>query len=206
MKKENISKTLSLLLTVIMTFGTSCLTASASEQNGTIFVAFGCKPGYEGSAEVTLTEVDTREQYTVVVSRENGWGVDVLVTPGTYTAEAVVLSGEDGDICWVDENKRSVGAGEVNSIAGVIGEERDVTDRASIIQLAAIGKDGRQMFYGELEVEDVEAAIRKMRYSAYPPHDEMTKDDVRLIAACGIVVAAAVCSIFVISANRTCDR
>ena len=170
-------KTLSLLLAVFMIIGSISMPVCAYEGSGTIFVAFGCRPGYEGSAEITLTETDTGEQYTVVVSQENGWGVDVQVTPGTYTAEAAVLSGDDGDICWIDENERSVASGEVNSFAGVIGEERDVMDRASIIQLAAIGEDGRQMFYGEMEVEDVEAAIRQMQYTSQEQHNDGGEDD-----------------------------
>ena len=178
MKKRGILlRILSLTLACMISLGATGITAFASEETATIFVAIGCVPGYEGSAYVTLTEVNTGEVYHATVGQENGWGVDVPVVPGTYKAEAEAVGGAEDDVCWIDENERTVEAGKVNSFAGVVGNEWDVLDRSSIIQLDAIGEDGRQKYYGELEEEDVTKAIYEMRYAAEHGGDEHEGDE-----------------------------
>ena len=127
-----------------------------AEEGSTIFVAFGCAPGYTGGAEVTLTSEEGK-QYTVTVSAQNGWGIDVAVEPGTYTAQAEVVNGAEGDICFIDENTKELAPGQTDSFAGVVGNEWDVIERATIIQRDAVGEDGRQTIYGELEEEDIYA-------------------------------------------------
>lgn len=127
-----------------------------AEEKSTIFVAFGCAPGYTGGAEVTLTS-EEGEQYFVTVSAENGWCCDVTVEPGTYSASAKVINGSESDICFIDENSKELAPGQTDSFAGVVGNEWDVVKRATIIQKDAIGKDGRQTIYGELEEEDIYA-------------------------------------------------
>lgn len=145
---------LPVLCTMLCTLFASISVKAGGES--TIFVAFGCAPGYTGGAEVTLTS-EEGEQYTVTVSAQNGWCIDIAVEPGTYTAQAEVVNGADGDICFIDENTKELAPGQTDSFAGVVGNEWDVIERATIIQKDAIGKDGRQTIYGELEEEDIYA-------------------------------------------------
>ena len=136
-----------------------------AEEKSTIFVAFGCAPGYTGGAEVTLTS-EKGEQYFVTVSAENGWCCDVTVEPGTYSASAEVINGSESDICFIDENSKELAPGQTDSFAGVVGNEWDVVERATIIQKGAIGKDGRQTIYGELEEEDIYAFFDSLQQAS----------------------------------------
>lgn len=154
-------KKLILAVVCLLLFGI----CARAEETSTVFVAFGCAPGYTGGAEVTLLNEEGQE-YIVTVSGDNGWCCDVQVAPGTYTAKAEVVGGDDGDICIIDENRKTLAPGQTDSFAGVVGNEWDVMERATIIQLDAVGEDGRQTIYGELEEEDIYAFFDQQKQAS----------------------------------------